>query len=416
MNDSVSSARSSPSVPTTTMSERLALVGFLAGYSGPTRESYRTDLRTVLRLAHRPASAASRRSAHPHRAVRPLARRTRPSPSDGRAAAVDLGRVLPLLRTRTDPRTLPGGSCAATEAGLRVPDPRIGPQRARRLPGRRRAVIEPGPRVGVAAGLERAADLRGARCRHRAAQRRTRSPHAADRAQGRQARHHPARPSHRPSDRPGHRRPRHGPILLGAIGHASIATRQPGSCAGWLEPPGSTSGSRPTACGTASSPPPSTPASRCAMSKTPPPTPIRAPRCATTGPATASTATPPTSCPPSSPAPADSRNDQVTRPGAEPGRVAPAPPIDENGQCVTAWDAASACSRMTRGHCGGSASAMAAPFGLFRVLEWLWTIQAAKLAQPDELVVEELTNAGSWPQGREKRGAWPVVLGRGGAA
>src|SRR4249919_1363042 len=28
-----------------TMLERLALVGFLAGYSGPTRESYRTDLR-----------------------------------------------------------------------------------------------------------------------------------------------------------------------------------------------------------------------------------------------------------------------------------------------------------------------------------------------------------------------------------
>ena len=27
------------------MLERLALVGFLAGYSGPTRDSYRTDLR-----------------------------------------------------------------------------------------------------------------------------------------------------------------------------------------------------------------------------------------------------------------------------------------------------------------------------------------------------------------------------------
>jgi site-specific recombinase XerD len=28
-----------------TMVERLALVGFLAGYSAPTRDSYRTDLR-----------------------------------------------------------------------------------------------------------------------------------------------------------------------------------------------------------------------------------------------------------------------------------------------------------------------------------------------------------------------------------
>jgi hypothetical protein len=31
-----------------TMLERLALVGFLAGYSGPTRDSYRTDLRLFI--------------------------------------------------------------------------------------------------------------------------------------------------------------------------------------------------------------------------------------------------------------------------------------------------------------------------------------------------------------------------------
>ena len=44
----------------------------------------------------------------------------------------------------------------------------------------------------------------------------------------------------------------------------------------------------------ASSPPPSTPECRCVTSKRPPPTPIHAPPCATTGPESPSTATPPT--------------------------------------------------------------------------------------------------------------------------
>lgn len=52
-----------------------------------------------------------------------------------------------------------------------------------------------------------------------------------------------------------------------------------------------------------SSPPLSTLACRCATSKRPHHTPIRAPPCATTGPGSRSTVTPPTSCPPPSPAP-----------------------------------------------------------------------------------------------------------------
>jgi integrase/recombinase XerD len=57
----------------------------------------------------------------------------------------------------------------------------------------------------------------------------------------------------------------------------------------------------------ASSPPPSTPASRSETSKRPHRTPIRAPPCATTGHRCRSTDTPPTSSPPSSPAPPGSR-------------------------------------------------------------------------------------------------------------
>ena len=67
-----------------------------------------------------------------------------------------------------------------------------------------------------------------------------------------------------------------------------------------------------TRCGTASSPPPSTPAWPCETSRSRPVTPIPAPPPATTEPATTSTATPATSSPPTSPAPPN----QPGRPGA----------------------------------------------------------------------------------------------------
>jgi hypothetical protein len=96
---------------------------------------------------------------------------------------------------------------------------------------------------------------------------------------------------------------------------ASTGMPPPGSSSASPQRPGSSSGSHCTACATASSPPPWMPASRCVTCKTPPPTPTLEPRCATTGPATASTATPPTSCPPSWPAPPDTRL-VVVPPGA----------------------------------------------------------------------------------------------------
>jgi site-specific recombinase XerD len=69
----------------------------------------------------------------------------------------------------------------------------------------------------------------------------------------------------------------------------------------------------PPPCAMRSSPPPSTPAFSCTMSKRPPATPTREPRCATTEPASPSTATPPTSSPPSSPAPPDNHDNLPAR-------------------------------------------------------------------------------------------------------
>jgi integrase/recombinase XerD len=65
--------------------------------------------------------------------------------------------------------------------------------------------------------------------------------------------------------------------------------------------PGSASRSARTRCGTRSSPPMAE--FRCATCRKPPRTPTRAPPCATTGPAPASTGMPPTSSPPTSPEP-----------------------------------------------------------------------------------------------------------------
>ena len=93
-----------------------------------------------------------------------------------------------------------------------------------------------------------------------------------------------------------------GPIRPSATARpaGSTVTAQRGLFGGSLAGPGSTSESGRTRCVTRSSPPHSTPASRCAMFKKPPVTPTRVPRCAMTALACRSTDTPPTSCPPSS--------------------------------------------------------------------------------------------------------------------
>jgi hypothetical protein len=94
-----------------------------------------------------------------------------------------------------------------------------------------------------------------------------------------------------------------GPIFTGADGgqlldrHAAA-----GSCGASPAERGSLSASGPTRCAMRSSPPRSMPVCPCVMSKKPPVIPTRAPPCATTELASRSTDTPPTSSPRSSPA------------------------------------------------------------------------------------------------------------------
>ena len=66
-------------------------------------------------------------------------------------------------------------------------------------------VVATRSRVGVVAGVERAAGVRGDRRQHRSARPRTRPPHPDRGAQGRQAGHDAARATCRPGDRSGRR-------------------------------------------------------------------------------------------------------------------------------------------------------------------------------------------------------------------
>ena len=74
-----------------------------------------------------------------------------------------------------------------------------------------------------------------------------------------------------------------GPLFVTEDGDGWTGMAPPGSSAGLPAAPGSLSTSAPTRCGTHSSPPALTPACRCGMCRRPPPTPTRAPPCATTG-------------------------------------------------------------------------------------------------------------------------------------
>jgi integrase/recombinase XerD len=130
-----------------------------------------------------------------------------------------------LLRRRRPAQALPGRPRAAAAAGLPVACGRVGPTRGRSTAGRRRPAHRCRTCADLAAGNQRAADLRSPPRGHRQPRSRTRAPHPDRAAQRRQDRHHPARPTHRTGNRPGHRRahrradlplyrrPAHGPAL-----------------------------------------------------------------------------------------------------------------------------------------------------------------------------------------------------------
>jgi len=139
--------------------------------------------------------------------------------------------------------------------------------------------------------------------------------------QGRQGRDHPARPAHRTGDRPGHRRARRRAALRHCgRGPAGPARRRPHRAP--RDPPGrDQQESRPAhAAARAHHRRPRRKGSRSATSRKQPPTPARAPPCATTAPAPASTGTPPTSPPRSSPGRPGRTEPDHHRPG-QPGQL-----------------------------------------------------------------------------------------------
>jgi hypothetical protein len=195
-----------------TDAERLALAGFLAGYRGLTREAYALDLRqfTTWCCAHSLNLFAVRRA--------DIESFARDLEARGRARATVTRRLCTIRflqvrgRGRTS-RALPGRPRPAAASRLRVARRRPGPQRARRAVGCRRTRPAARACADLAAGIEWAASLRGYWRRHRAPGPRTRAPDAHDHPQGRKGRHHPARATYRPGNRPGHRRTHRWPGL-----------------------------------------------------------------------------------------------------------------------------------------------------------------------------------------------------------
>ena len=185
--------------------ERGAIAGFLAGYTGNTLISYTTDLRLFIewcitndvrllevRRAHleifgRTMEADGRMRSTVARRLSTLGSFYRYCHVEGilernPAANVRRPKVDTESRTLGLDRNELGGLLVQAGLGSRA-----------------------GSRVDLAAGDERAADQRSARRRHRVDGHGPRTPHPGDRAQGRQARHHPARPTDRADARSVHR-------------------------------------------------------------------------------------------------------------------------------------------------------------------------------------------------------------------
>ena len=80
--------------------ERVALAGFLAGYSGQTRDAYGLDLRQFLAFCHERGLELLKVRPGRHRDLRSHPGGTRPGPGHHRPPPVNCGRVLSLRRGR----------------------------------------------------------------------------------------------------------------------------------------------------------------------------------------------------------------------------------------------------------------------------------------------------------------------------
>ncbi len=100
--------------------EQEALLGFLGGYSGLTRDAYALDLRQFAAWCKQRRLALFDVARHDIEALRPPARGSRSGTSDDLAAVVHDHLAVPLRRRRRPPRTLPSGACATATPRLRV--------------------------------------------------------------------------------------------------------------------------------------------------------------------------------------------------------------------------------------------------------------------------------------------------------
>jgi integrase/recombinase XerD len=279
-----------PPEPVFTNTERLALAGFLAGYSGLTRQAYELDLRQYVSWCHQ------------HHLRLFQARR-----ADIECFARDLetrGRARATITRRLC--TIAGFYRYAVEEDLLDHSPAAHVRRPRRDDESHATGLDRNElgALPVAAGLgapaehalisllalNGAAGLRSHWRQQGGPGRRARAPDPGDHPQGRQGRHHPARTrTARAIDLAAGERAE-GPIFLTSDGQRLDrhgADRPPGR-----HPRRDHQTGQAARCGTRSSPPPSTPACRSGTSRTPPRTPIHAPRCASAALAAASTGTP----------------------------------------------------------------------------------------------------------------------------
>jgi|SRR5665213_2278034 len=188
--------------PLFTESERIALSGFLASYSGLTRDAYSLDLRMF-------TAWCQQHGLHLFQARRAdIECFGRDMETRGRARVTIARRLCTIAgfyryaRRGGTARALTRRSRTSPAAGLRIARRRAGPQRGRRAARRRGTGCTERARPHLTVGHQRATHLRGTRRGHRQTRPRTWPPHPDRAAQGRQDRHHPARPAYRPRDRP----------------------------------------------------------------------------------------------------------------------------------------------------------------------------------------------------------------------
>ena len=178
--------------------EATAVFGFLGGHKGRTREAYELDLRQFgLWCAHRGLRLFEVTRVDIERFARDLEQSGRAPATIGRRLATVTG----LYRFAEEEGLIehsPSGACPPTPSGSRIPCRRVGPQRARRLPGGRGDQLATRARPRVPARVERLARVRSPRRRCRRSRFAARPSHLVRVPQGQQDGHRPAGAAHRP--------------------------------------------------------------------------------------------------------------------------------------------------------------------------------------------------------------------------